>query len=112
SLMFVRNVGHLMKTPAVRLADDTDAPEGILDAIVTSLIAVHDLRKPREARNSRAGSIYIVKPKQHGPAECVFTNDLFDAVEDLLELDRHTIKVGVMDEERRTSANLAACIQA
>ena len=109
SLMFVRNVGHLMTNPAIRLPDGGEIPEGIMDAVFTAAIGALDLKT---RRNSQTGSIYIVKPKMHGPDECAFTNDLFDAVEDLLGLERHTMKVGVMDEERRTSANLAACIHA
>ncbi len=112
SVMFVRNVGHLMTTPMIRLPDGSEAPEGLCDAVITSLCSLHDLKGLGRRTNSRAGSIYIVKPKQHGPEECGFTDRLFDAVEDMLGLARHTIKVGVMDEERRTSANLAACIAA
>ena len=109
SLMFVRNVGHLMTNPAMRWHGE-DIPEGIMDAVITGAISAQDVAGLGRYRNSRAGSVYIVKPKQHGPEECAFTDDLFDAVEDLLGMPRHTIKVGVMDEERRTSANLAACI--
>ncbi|WP_132391952.1 malate synthase G [Novosphingobium sp. PhB165] len=112
SLLFVRNVGHLMTNPAILLPDGSEIPEGIMDAVLTSAISAQDVKGLTRFGNSRQGSIYIVKPKMHGPEECAFTNDLFDAVEDLLGLDRHTIKVGVMDEERRTSANLAACIHA
>jgi malate synthase len=112
SLMFVRNVGHLMTNPAIRLPDGSEIPEGIMDAVFTSAISTLDVEGHAKYGNSKHGSIYIVKPKMHGPEECAFTNDLFNAVEDLLGLPRHTIKVGVMDEERRTSANLGACIHA
>ncbi len=111
ALMFVRNVGHLMTSSAVLFGENKEIPEGILDIFMCCLIGMYDLCGKSKYKNSERGSLYVVKPKMHGPDEVKFTNDLFDAIEDLFNLPRHTIKVGIMDEERRTSLNLKACIE-
>jgi malate synthase len=110
ALMLIRNVGHLMTNPAILDRDGNEAGEGLMDAMITTMIAIHDLR--RQGGNTVTGSVYVVKPKMHGPEEVAFADEIFTAVEQALSLPANTVKLGIMDEERRTSANLKECIRA